>query len=135
MIVFSNLKAAAGTLRVGKVAPGTADAEDHALVPSDVMYGGSYFRDLEIAVFLHVMVENKLVVTVVLDCCHSSGAVRGVTNRYGASRTYTVRIPPSIRPPIWTRSRSFFDALISKPVGTCKRSSNSRLLIVCQQEL
>ncbi|KAK1248979.1 hypothetical protein MKX08_007199 [Trichoderma sp. CBMAI-0020] len=56
---------------------GGADAEDQALVPSDITRGGKYLRDLEMGVLLQEMVDAGLVVTVVLDCCHSGGAVRG----------------------------------------------------------
>lgn len=54
-----------------------ADAEDEALVPSDITHGGKYLRDLEIGVLLQAMVDVGLIVTVVLDCCHSGGAIRG----------------------------------------------------------
>ncbi|KAI8649691.1 hypothetical protein NCS55_01431400 [Fusarium keratoplasticum] len=56
---------------------GGADAEDQALVPVDVTRGGEYLRDLEMGILLQAMVDAGLVVTVVLDCCHSGGAVRG----------------------------------------------------------
>ncbi|KAL8366253.1 hypothetical protein RB595_004835 [Gaeumannomyces hyphopodioides] len=73
--VFAHLRGCGGA-RAGMAVPGTADDEDHALVPSDVLYGGHYLRDLEIAVLMQDMVEAGLVVTVVLDCCHSGGAAR-----------------------------------------------------------
>jgi len=53
-------------------------AQDEALVPTDI--GNSeaqYVRDVEIAHLLKAMVDKKLVVTVVFDCCHSGGATRG----------------------------------------------------------
>lgn len=56
---------------------GGGDAEDQALVPSDITRGGKYLRDLEMGILLQAMVDAGLVVTVVLDCCHSGGAVRG----------------------------------------------------------
>ncbi|KAL8366674.1 hypothetical protein RB595_010507 [Gaeumannomyces hyphopodioides] len=74
--VFAHLRGCKGA-RAGMAVSGTADDEDHALVPSDVLYGGRYLRDLEIAVLMQDMVEAGLVVTVVLDCCHSGGAARG----------------------------------------------------------
>jgi len=49
---------------------------DEAFVPTDVACGGQYLRDLEIALFLKRMVDKNLVITVILDCCHSGGAVR-----------------------------------------------------------
>lgn len=74
--VFEDLRKGDGGARAGKAVSNTVDNEDHALVPSDVLYGGHYLRDLEIAVLLQDMVEAGLIVTVVLDCCYSGGAVR-----------------------------------------------------------
>jgi hypothetical protein len=54
------------------------DALDEALVPTDI--GSSearYLRDVELAYLLKSMVDKHLVVTVVLDSCHSGGATRG----------------------------------------------------------
>lgn len=51
---------------------------DEALVPMDI--GNSearYLRDIEMAYLLKSMVEKGLVVTILLDCCHSGGATRG----------------------------------------------------------
>lgn len=50
---------------------------DEALVPCDVLSGGRYLRDVELATLLEKMVAKQLVVTVVLDCCHSGSATRG----------------------------------------------------------
>ncbi|KAI1745789.1 caspase domain-containing protein [Xylaria scruposa] len=50
---------------------------DEALVPTNIHRGeGRYIRDVEIAYLLQEMVKKELVVTVVLDCCHSGGADR-----------------------------------------------------------
>lgn len=52
---------------------------DEALVPTDI--GNSearYLRDIELAYLLQAMVEKGLVVTLVLDSCHSGGATRGI---------------------------------------------------------
>ncbi|MBW4613553.1 MAG: caspase family protein [Desmonostoc vinosum HA7617-LM4] len=57
---------------------------DEALVPMNI--GNSearYIRDLEIAKLLQNMVDKGLVVTVVLDSCHSGGATRGGVNDSG----------------------------------------------------
>jgi hypothetical protein len=54
---------------------------DEALVPTDIACGGRYIRDVEIAYLLQKMTDKKLVVTVVLDCCHSGGANRGHSHR------------------------------------------------------
>lgn len=55
-----------------------ANEHDEALVPTDI--GSSedrYVRDLHLAQLLQMMVDQKLYVTLVLDSCHSGGAVRG----------------------------------------------------------
>lgn len=54
---------------------------DESLVPTDI--GNSearYLRDLELAKLLQNMVDKGLVVTLVLDSCHSGGATRGEVN-------------------------------------------------------
>lgn len=52
-------------------------ALDEALVPTDIGQPNSrYLRDLEFAKLLEEMVEKELVVTLVLDSCHSGGATR-----------------------------------------------------------
>ncbi|MUH00920.1 hypothetical protein F7734_55120 [Scytonema sp. UIC 10036] len=51
---------------------------DEALVPMDIGNPQArYIRDLELAQLLQNMVNKGLLVTVVLDSCHSGGAVRG----------------------------------------------------------
>jgi hypothetical protein len=52
-------------------------AIDEVLVPSDIMRGGECLRDLELGILLDAMASAGLVVTMVLDCCHSGGATRG----------------------------------------------------------
>ncbi|KYC43197.1 peptidase C14 [Scytonema hofmannii PCC 7110] len=55
------------------------DGVDEALVPTDIGEPeGQYLRDLELAKILQRMVDKGLVVTVVLDSCHSGGATKGV---------------------------------------------------------
>jgi Caspase domain len=52
-------------------------ALDEALVPTDIGQPNSrYLRDIEFAKLLEEMVKKKLVVTLVLDSCHSGGATR-----------------------------------------------------------
>ncbi|BAZ21216.1 peptidase C14 caspase catalytic subunit p20 [Kalymmatonema gypsitolerans NIES-4073] len=54
------------------------DGIDEGLVPTDLGTSeGQYLRDLELAQLLKELVDKKLTVTVVLDCCHSGGATRG----------------------------------------------------------
>lgn len=54
------------------------DGFDEALVPTDI--GNSearYLRDIEMAHLLKTMVDKGLIITIVLDSCHSGGATRG----------------------------------------------------------
>jgi hypothetical protein len=52
---------------------------DEALVPTDIGNSTSrYLRDVELAYLLKDMVDRGLLVTVVLDSCHSGGATRGI---------------------------------------------------------
>jgi len=52
---------------------------DESLVPLDIgSPDGQYLRDVELAHILQTMVEKGLLVTIVLDSCHSGGATRGV---------------------------------------------------------
>ncbi|KAJ2998340.1 hypothetical protein NUW58_g357 [Xylaria curta] len=60
---------------------------DEALVPTDIHCGGRYIRDVEIAYLLQEMVKKQLLVTVVLDCCHSGGANRGTNHGVDSCRT------------------------------------------------
>ncbi|NJQ98068.1 MAG: caspase family protein [Hydrococcus sp. CSU_1_8] len=51
---------------------------DEALVPTDIGTGeGQYVRDWELAILLQRMVNKELLVTVILDSCHSGGSTRG----------------------------------------------------------
>ncbi|MCL1470029.1 caspase family protein [Argonema antarcticum] len=52
---------------------------DETLVPTDIGLPNSrYLRDLEFAKLLDEMVQKELVVTLVLDSCHSGGATREI---------------------------------------------------------
>lgn len=54
---------------------------DEALVPMNIGYSEArYLRDVELAFLLKTMVDKQLVVTIVLDSCHSGGATRGITD-------------------------------------------------------
>ena len=51
---------------------------DEGIVPMDVGESdGYYLRDVELATLLKRMTDKELIVTVVLDSCHSGGATRG----------------------------------------------------------
>lgn len=54
------------------------DGLDEVLVPCDIgETQGRYFRDIEFARLIHEMLNKDLIVTVVLDSCHSGSGVRG----------------------------------------------------------
>jgi hypothetical protein len=54
---------------------------DECLVPVDIGNPDArYIRDIELAYVLRQMVDKGLVVTVVLDSCHSGGATRGIAD-------------------------------------------------------
>jgi hypothetical protein len=58
------------------------DGIDETLVPIDIadVAESRYVRDIEMARLLKEMVDKKLVVTLVLDSCHSGGMTRGNGN-------------------------------------------------------
>ena len=58
-----------------------SDGVDEALVPTDIHSSEArYLRDIELAVIFRRMVRKGIRLGVVLDSCHSGGAVRGVGN-------------------------------------------------------
>jgi Caspase domain len=51
---------------------------DEVLVPVNIgIDTARYLRDVELGTLLKEMVDKGLIVTIVLDCCHSGGATRG----------------------------------------------------------
>ncbi|MBE9032957.1 caspase family protein [filamentous cyanobacterium LEGE 11480] len=63
---------------------GGATGIDEALVPADIgQPDGQYLRDIELGKLLKDMVAKGLIVTVVLDSCHSGGATRGEAEARG----------------------------------------------------
>lgn len=64
---------------------------DEALVPLDIAKPTSrYLRDLELAALLQKMVGKGLLVTVVLDSCHSGGATRAGDSDIRGADTNTI---------------------------------------------
>ncbi len=51
---------------------------DESLVPTNICHSEArYLRDIELAKILRTMADKKLIVTMVLDSCHSAGMTRG----------------------------------------------------------
>ncbi|MEM6453241.1 MAG: caspase family protein, partial [Cyanobacteria bacterium P01_D01_bin.105] len=54
------------------------EQSDESIVPTDFCaLEGRYLRDVELATLLKQMTDKGLIVTIVLDSCHSGGATRG----------------------------------------------------------
>ena len=72
---------------------------DEALVPTDIgsKEDGQYIRDLELAVLLKRMVDKGLVVTVILDSCHSGGSTRGGKAKIRGLKSNVIDETPRIR--------------------------------------
>lgn len=52
---------------------------DESLVPTDIgKLGTRYLRDVEMLYLLKAMTDQGIIVTLVLDSCHSGGAIRGM---------------------------------------------------------
>ena len=54
-----------------------ADQYDEGIVPSDIGAGGRYLLDVELAMLLKRMTDKGLIVTLIMDSCHSGGVTRG----------------------------------------------------------
>jgi hypothetical protein len=77
-IHYSGHGGRAATLAPAQKGP---DGIDEALVPTDIHTSEArYLRDVELAVIFRRMVKKGIRLGVVLDSCHSGGAVRGVGN-------------------------------------------------------
>lgn len=54
-----------------------ANQYDEGIVPSDIGAGGRYLLDVELAMLLKRMTDKGLIVTLIMDSCHSGGVTRG----------------------------------------------------------
>jgi hypothetical protein len=80
--------------QVRNLASDEADQLDETLVPSDSEAGSPDIRDKEMARLYRTALNKHVLLTVVLDSCHSGGMSRGGWNRAGKTRN----LPPSPTP-------------------------------------
>jgi hypothetical protein len=68
---------------------GTGEQNDEGIVPMDIgdTPDGRYLRDIEMTTLLKRMTDKGLIVTLVLDSCHSGGATRGDAEIRSAGQT------------------------------------------------
>jgi len=80
--------------QVQNLASDEADQLDETLVPSDSETGAPDIRDKEMARLYRAALSKRLLLTVILDSCHSGGMSRGGWNGGGKTRN----LPPSSIP-------------------------------------
>ena len=78
--------------RAATVYPFKREPNDEGLVPMDIgdTKEGRYLRDVEMTTLLKRMTDRGLLVTVILDSCHSGGATRGDAEIRGGTQTDTL---------------------------------------------
>jgi hypothetical protein len=80
--------------QVRNLASDEVDQLDETLVPSDSEAGAPDIRDKEMARLYRAALGRQLILTVILDSCHSGGMARGGWNGGGKTRN----LPPSPTP-------------------------------------
>ncbi len=77
--------------RATSIYPFKQEPNDEGLVPMDIgdTEAGRYLRDVEMTTLLKRMTDKGLIVTMVLDSCHSGGATRGDAEIRSAGETDT----------------------------------------------
>lgn len=72
---------------------GDREQNDEAIVPMDIgdTEEGRYLRDVEMTTLLKKMTDKGLIVTLILDSCHSGGATRGDAEIRSGAQTDTLK--------------------------------------------
>ena len=87
--------------QVQNLASDEADQLDETLVPADSSAGAADIRDKELARLYRAALNKRILLTVILDSCHSGGMSRGGWNGTGKTRNLrpdprTVNDPPDL---------------------------------------
>ena len=79
--------------RATSIYPFKQEPNDEGIVPMDIgdTEEGRYLRDVEMTTLLKRMTEKGLIVTMILDSCHSGGATRGDAEIRSAGETDTAQ--------------------------------------------
>jgi Caspase domain len=79
--------------RATTIYPFKQEQNDESIVPMDIgdTEEGRYLRDVEMTTLLKRMIDKGLIVTMVLDSCHSGGATRGDAEIRSAGQTDTAQ--------------------------------------------
>lgn len=116
---------------------GLGDQYDEGLAPMDIGDGaeGRYLRDVEMATLLKRMADKQLVVTIILDSCHSGGATRGDAQIRSATEPDTlVRTTDSLVAERDELERNWLELSRNQAVGPSglPRSKDYVLLAACR---
>ena len=79
--------------RAATIYPFKQEPNDEGIVPMDIgdTEEGRYLRDVEMTTLLKRMTDKDLIVTMILDSCHSGGATRGDAEIRSAGETDTAQ--------------------------------------------
>lgn len=114
---------------------------DETLVPTDLCFSETgYLRDIEIAKLLQALVDKQLLVTLVLDSCHSAGATRAGTPNERSIGSIDTRPPnkDSLVAPLdelarnWRRMQAATTRNVSANSGWCPGTRDYVLLAACR---
>jgi Caspase domain len=116
---------------------GMGEQNDEGIVPMDIgdTEEGRYIRDVEMTTLLKRMTDKGLIVTVILDSCHSGGATRGDTEiRSGSERDTLTRTAVSLVAEPEELERNWLELTQNKKIGAAglPQSREYVLLAACR---